>query len=97
MSVYFDTVYSLDILFIEFEFQVCIISDSDADFMSVFDLDVTFAPDETEKRITIQTNSDVLVEGREQFSVSLSSASERVIVTTPNADIAILEASNGKM
>ena len=79
-----------------FNFKCVLISDSDADFMSIFGVNVTFAPNESEKRITIQTNSDDVVENTEEFSVTLSSVSGRVVFTNAIADIAILETSKGK-
>ena len=67
-----------------------------ADFTSISGLLVTFAPDEFEKRITIQTTVDSVVEGTEQFSAVLTSTDDRVTVTEERADISILETGNGK-
>lgn len=65
--------------------------------MSIFGLNVTFVPNESEKRITIQTNADDVVENTEQFSANLSSVSGRVVFTNTIANIAILETNNGKI
>ena len=67
-----------------------------ADFTSISGLLVTFAPDEFEKRVPVQTTVDSVVEGTEQFSAVLTSTDDRVTVTEERADISILETGNGK-
>ena len=57
---------------------------------------MTFAPGETEKRVTIQTTADNVLEGREQFSAVLNSSSDRVTVTEDTADITIVETGRGE-
>ena len=69
---------------------------ADADFVSIVGLEVTFAPDESEKRVPVQTTVDSVVEGTEQFSAVLTSTDDRVTVTEERADISILETGNGK-
>ena len=57
---------------------------------------VTFAPDESEKRIIIETSSDNVLEGTEQFSAVLSSPPDRVTITQDTADISIQEDGGGE-
>ena len=66
-----------------------------SDFTSMDNLVVTFAPDESEKRITIQTSADSVLEGTEQFSAVLSSPPDRVTITQDTADISIEETGDG--
>lgn len=68
---------------------------SESDFVSIVGLDVTFSTDESEKRIVVQTNSDVMVEATERFSAIITSTSDRVVVLVDKADINILETSIG--
>ena len=56
---------------------------------------MTFAPDESEKRVTIQTIADSVLEGTEQFSAVLSSPPDRVTITQDRADISIEETGDG--
>ena len=67
-----------------------------SDFTSIVDFPVTFAPDESEKRVTIQTSADNVLEGTEQFSAVLSSPPDRVTITQDTADISILDTGSGK-
>ena len=67
----------------------------DSDFVSISNFQVTFAPDESEKRVTIQTSVDNVLEGTEQFSAVLSSPPDRVTITQDTADISILETGVG--
>ena len=74
---------------------LCIIFHIDSDFISISNLPVTFAPDESEKRVTIQTSADSVLEGTEQFSAVLSSPPDRVTITQDTADISIQETRDG--
>ena len=56
---------------------------------------MTFGSSEFEKRITIQTNSDDIVEGVETLTAQLTPISDRVIITGDTADISIEETDNG--
>ena len=56
---------------------------------------MTFGPSDTERRVTIQTNSDNFVEGNEMFTASLVPVSDRVVITQDTADITIEETANG--
>ena len=67
-----------------------------SDFTSVNNIPVTFAPDESEKRVTIQTGADNVLEGTEQFSAVLSSPPDRVTITHDTADISIEETGDGE-
>lgn len=58
---------------------------------------MTFGPSDVERRITIQTNPDNLVEGNEMFTASLVPVSDRVTITEDTADITIEETANGKI
>ena len=69
----------------------------DSDFASISNFQVTFAPDESEKRVTIQTSADNVLEGTEQFSAVLSSPPDRVTITQDTADISIEETGQGKL
>ena len=75
-----------------FLFFLCVVSD----FTSIVDFSVTFAPDESEKRVTIQTSADSVLEGTEQFSAVLSSPPDRVTITQDTADVSILDTGSGK-
>ena len=68
---------------------------TDSDFKSILNLPVTFAPDESEERVTIQTSADSVLEGTEQFSAVLSSPPDRVAITQNTADISIRETRDG--
>ena len=57
---------------------------------------MTFGPAEFEKRVTIQTNGDTLVEGTEMFTARLEPASDRTVINQNTADISIQETANGK-
>ena len=58
---------------------------------------MTFAPDETEKRVTIQTATDNVFEGTEKFTAVLTSSSDRVTITEDTADVSIIEKGRGEM
>ena len=58
---------------------------------------LTFAPDETEKRLTIQTTADNVLEGTEKFTAVLTSTSDRVTITEDTADISIVETEKGNI
>ena len=68
---------------------------TDSDFTPIIDFPVTFGSSEFEKRITIQTNSDDIVEGVETLTAQLTPISDRVIITGDTADISIEETDNG--
>ena len=68
----------------------------DNDYVQLLNLPITFGPDEFERRVTIQTNPDSVVEGTEEFTVQLVSVSDRVVLTENTADISIQETENGK-
>ena len=55
------------------------------------------APDESEKKVPVQTTVDSVVEDTEQFSAVLISTDDRVTVTEERADISILETGNGNI
>lgn len=57
---------------------------------------MTFAPGESLKTVTIETTVDDVVESMEQFSVTITAVSNRVIITEDTADISILETDNGE-
>ena len=57
---------------------------------------MTFGPGEIERRISIQTNPDSLVEGTENFTAELVPVSDRVRITEGTARILIQETTNGK-
>lgn len=57
---------------------------------------MTFGPAEFEKRVTIQTNGDTLVEGTEEFTAQLEPVSDHVVITEDTAYISIQETANGK-
>lgn len=56
---------------------------------------MTFEPNEVEKRITIATKLDSLVEGIEDFTTELTAVSNRVLIIRDTADIRIQETANG--
>ena len=80
------------LLYSIFSVLFCVVSD----FTSIVDFSVTFAPDEFEKQVTIQTTVDEVLEGTEQFSAVLSSPPDRVNITQDTADISILDRGSGK-
>ena len=57
---------------------------------------LTFAPGETNKRVTIQTTADNVLEGTEKLSAVLTSPSDRVTITEDTADISIVESGSGE-
>ena len=56
---------------------------------------VTFGPTEFERRVTVQTNPDSLLEGTEVFTAELVPVSDRVVITEDTAVINIVETENG--
>ena len=70
---------------------------TDSDFKSILNLPVTFAPDESEKRVTTQTSADSVLEGTEQFSAVLFSPPDWVTITQDTADISIQETRNSSV
>jgi hypothetical protein len=65
-----------------------------SDFVQISNRPVTFGTSDSERRVTIQTNADNLVEGDEMFTVTLAPISDRVIITEDSADITIEETAN---
>ena len=65
--------------------------------MQISNRPVTFGTSDSERRVTIQTNADNLVEGDEMFTVTLAPISDRVIITEDSADITIEETANGTL
>jgi hypothetical protein len=55
---------------------------------------VTFGPAEFEKRVTIQTSTDTLVEGTEVFTAQLEPVSDHLVITEDTAEISIQETAN---
>ena len=69
---------------------------ADADFVQIVNFPVTFGPAEFEKRVTIQTSTDTLVEGTEVFTAQLEPVSDHLVITEDTAEISIQETANGK-
>ena len=63
--------------------------------MEVVDLPVVFEASEVEKRVTIHTTEDSLVEGIEEFVAVLRPVSDRIAVTPDTLGISIEETTNG--
>ena len=67
-----------------------------SDFVEINDLPVTFEVNDTEKRVTIDTIGDSLVEGTEDFTLEITPVSNRIIITEETVVIRIEETTNGK-
>ena len=63
--------------------------------MEIVDLPITFEVPEVEKRVTIQTNEDGVVEGEEEFSALLTPVSDRISIAVDTVHITIAETTNG--
>ena len=67
-----------------------------SDFVEINDLPVTFEVNDTEKRVTLDTIGDSLVEGTEDFTLEITPVSNRIIITEEIVVIRIEETTNGK-
>ena len=67
-----------------------------SDFVEINDLPVTFEVNDTEKRVTLDTIGDSLVEGTEDFTLEITPVSNRIIITEEIVVIRIVETTNGK-
>ena len=67
-----------------------------SDFVEINDLPVTFEVNDTEKRVTLDTIGDSLVEGTEDFTFEITPVSNRIIITEETVVIRIEETTNGK-
>ena len=67
-----------------------------SDFVEINDLPVTFEVNDTEKRVTLDTIGDSLVEGTEDFTLEITPVSNRIIITEETVVIRIEETTNGK-
>ena len=65
------------------------------DFIEVIDLPVIFEASEHEKRVTIETVGDDVVEVTEEFRAEISTVSDRVLLTEDTVTISIEETTNG--
>ena len=67
-----------------------------SDFVEINDLPVTFEVNDTEKRVTLDTIGDSLVEGTEDFTLEITPVSNRITITEETVVIRIEETTNGK-
>ena len=63
--------------------------------MEVVDLPVVFEASEVEKRVTLYTTEDSLVEGTEEFTAVLRPVSDRITITPDTLHIGIEDTTNG--
>ena len=63
--------------------------------MEISDLRVTFEPSEVEKRVTIHTIEDRVVEGQEEFTAVLRPVSDRLSIAADTLHINVEESTDG--